>query len=117
MIHLNMLNGNVVVTRPITQQQQQSSPTYYEDDILTSVYYAPQIPFVNLSNLINAQWFFTIAQVLVITALILFSVLIYFLFKKTKHQYKCPNCGESFCFENMTPENCKTCGHPLIKVK
>lgn len=103
--------GNVVVTRPIAQPQ--STPTYYEDDVLTSIYFIPRLPF----SLPTAQWFLGVAEFCVIACVIFVGIVAIILFKSSKSQYKCPNCGESFCFYNMTPTYCKNCGYTLEKQK
>ena len=104
-------SANFVVSRPVASQQ--PSPTYYEDDVLTSIYFMPRLPF----SLPTAQWFLGVAEFLVLASVIFVGIVIIILFKHSKSQYKCPNCGESFCFYNMTPENCKNCGHSLVKQK
>ena len=43
-------------------------------------------------------------------SLILLALLFYFLARKSRKNYKCPECGESFRVEHMSASRCKVCG-------
>ena len=104
----NIPSKNVVVTRPIIQHK---TPVYYEDDVLTSIYFIPRLPF----SIPNTQWFLGVIEFIIISCAIFVGITVILLFKHSQSKYKCPKCGESFCFDNTTPTNCKKCGHPLAK--
>lgn len=43
-------------------------------------------------------------------SLFLLALLFYFLARKSRKNYKCPECGKSFRVEHMSVSRCKVCG-------
>jgi rRNA maturation endonuclease Nob1 len=49
--------------------------------------------------------------------LFLLGLLFYFLARKSRKNYRCPECGESFRVEHMSVSRCKVCGTEVEATK
>lgn len=50
-------------------------------------------------------------------ALFLLALIFYFFARKSRRNYKCPECGESFRVEHMSVSRCKVCGTEVDETK
>lgn len=109
----NYSQNAVTVTRSVAQPDNDTSTTVLYD---YSDYGVPAYSLMwDFSGLLFFLQLIIIGTVIGLALLAFTGFLIFFITKKSKQEYKCPNCGETY---KITPwgkiRKCKKCGTSLV---